>query len=338
MKPIGENKHNNIKALLQKGISIRKIASQTGVSKSKIGEIRKALGLDPSLAKQGAPKKMTEKDDRLAARLIRSGQVDTAVQATQYLNSIAKNTLNPQTVRNHLKKMGMRSVVKKKKPLLSKFHQKAQLNFANLYKEWTEDDWKQVIWSDESKINRLGSDGIKYTWKKKGEGLLDREIIGTKKFGGGNIMVWGCMGWEGVGDMVYVEGRMDADQYVDILDNGLLSSVEKFGMDVEDIIFQQDNDPKHTSKKAKQWFQDRGIQLLEWPAQSPDLNPIEHLWGILKKRIYNYYQEADGVNELWDRAAKAWLKITPEEVQNLIKSMPRRIHAVIKARGGHTKY
>lgn len=234
--------------------------------------------------------------------------------------------------------MGMRSVVKKKKPLLSKFHKKARLNFANLYKEWTEDDWKQVIWSDESKINRLGSDGIKYTWKKKGEGLLDREIIGTKKFGGGNIMVWGCMGWEGVGDMIYVEGRMDADQYVGILDDGLLSSVEKFGMDVEDIIFQQDNDPKHTSKKAKQWFEDQEIQLLEWPAQSPDLNPIEHLWGILKKRIYNYEEEADGVNELWDRAAKAWLEITPEEVQNLIKSMPRRIHAVIKARGGHTKY
>ena len=116
MKPIGENKYNNIKALLQKRISIRKIASQTGVSMSKIGEIRRALGLDPSLAKQGAPKKMTEKDDRLAARLIRSGKVDTAVQVTQHLNFIVNKSLNPQTVRNHLKKMGMRSVVKKKKP------------------------------------------------------------------------------------------------------------------------------------------------------------------------------------------------------------------------------
>ena len=171
-----------------------------------------------------------------------------------------------------------------------------------------------------------------------GEPLLDREVIGTKKFGGGNIMVWGCIGWEGTGDLVYIEGKMNADQYVDIMENGLLSSVEKLGMDLDGIIFQQDNNPKHTSKKAKQWFEEHRIQLLDWPAQSPDLNPIEHLWKLLKRKIYDYDNSAEGVNESWDRAAKAWLEITPEEVQNLIESMPRRITAVINAKGGHTKY
>ncbi len=71
------------------------------------------------------------------------------------------------------------------------------------------EDWKRVIWSDETKINRIGSDGKQWVWKQVGEGLISREVQGTVKFGGGKIMVWGCMGWEGVGQLAEVEGRMD---------------------------------------------------------------------------------------------------------------------------------
>ena len=99
------------------------------------------------------------------------------------------------------------------------------------------EDWKRIIWSDETKINRLGSDGKQWVWKQKGEGLIEREIQGTVKFGGGNLMVWGCMGWNGVGQLVEVEGRMDANQYVDILENHLLPSIEESGISSEDLIF-----------------------------------------------------------------------------------------------------
>lgn len=338
MKKISKQSINNIKALLAKGVSVREVAKRTGISKSKVGELRQSMNLEPSDTKKGRPAKLSEADDRVISRLIRSGKADTAVQVAQHLNNHSGQTLSASTIRRSLKKQGMKAVVKKKKPMLSKFHRKARLAFAEKYKEYTEEDWKQVIWSDESKINRLGSDGQKYTWKRAGEPLLDREVIGTKKFGGGNIMVWGCMGWTGVGKMVYVEGKMDAEQYCSILDDGLLGTLEKFQLEVEDIIFQQDNDPKHTSKLATKWFQDQNITLLSWPAQSPDLNPIEHLWGILKRKIYDYEFPAEGVDEIWQRAAEAWSRITPEEVQNLISSMPRRIAAVIRAKGGHTKY
>ena len=96
------------------------------------------------------------------------------------------------------------------------------------------EDWKKVIWSDETKINRIGSDGKQWVWKQMGEGLIEREVQGTVKFGGGNIMVWGCMGWNGVEELAEVEGRTGANQYVEILDNHLLPSLADSGIDEDE--------------------------------------------------------------------------------------------------------
>jgi hypothetical protein len=154
----------------------------------------------------------------------------------------------------------LKAVTKKKKPLLSAVHRKKRLAFALKYQNWTVEDWKKVIWSDETKINRIGSDGKQWVWKQVGQGL---KVQGTVKFGGGNIMVWGCMGWDEVGRLAEVEGKMDADQYVSILEDNLLPSLEELEFSAKDVIFQQDNDPKHISKKATKWFEDNDINVLD---------------------------------------------------------------------------
>ena len=88
------------------------------------------------------------------------------------------------------------------------------------------DDFQRVLWSDETKINCFGSDGKEYMWKRKGEPLSEREIQPTVKHGGGRIMVWGAMGWNGVGKMAEIEGIMDSDQYINILEGNMLPFME----------------------------------------------------------------------------------------------------------------
>ena len=134
----------------------------------------------------------------------------------------------------------------------------------------------------------------------------------------------GCMRWDWVGYCCKIDGRIDAELYSQILEDEVQNSLEWWGKGPTDIIFQQDNDPKHTSKLAKSQFKDHEIQVMEWPAQSPDLNPIEHLQFHLKKQLSDHKTPLSGILELWERVEKEWEEIKPKVCQNLIESMPRR--------------
>lgn len=338
MHPISSADKENILSLASHGHSSHSIAKKTGLGKSTIIKTLHNILPNCQMPSSDRPSKLSLTDQHAIISQIKTGRVTNAVQATKHINTIIPHPVSSQTVRNIFKKHSFKAVVKKKMLLLSARHRKARLAFALKYREWTVEDWKRVIWSDETKINRFGSDGRQWVWKQKGEGLVEREVQGTVKHGGGNIMVWGCMEWNGIGQLAEIEGKMDADQYVSILEDHMLPSLENCGISEEEVIFQQDNDPKHTSKKAKKWMEDQHITLLDWPAQSPDLSPIEHLWVHIKNRLNEYPIPPKGVWQIWGRAVEIWNNIPPEVCQKLIESVPRRLEAVIKAKGGHTKY
>ena len=144
------------------------------------------------------------------------------------------------------------------------------------------------------------------------------------------------MNW--VGKQIEVQGNMGAVQYCEILEEGVEGSIESLEMAEDMWYFQQDNNPKHTRKKDRPvvfWQQHHHSHEVACPIP---LNPIEHLWQQLKAKLHQCDTPPKGVHDLWDRVAKEWNEIPPEIYQKLIESMPRRIQAVLKAKGGHTKY
>ena len=124
-------------------------------------------------------------------------------------------------------------------------------------------------------MNMIGSNRVVYVWKKRIKFISYYPTSATVKCQGwNNLMVWGCMGWNNMGMLIEVKEKMNADQYCQILGDRMVESFEKLEIVVDEQYFQQDNDPKHTSKKATQY---NNIQLLLWPAQSSDLDHVEYL-------------------------------------------------------------
>jgi transposase len=338
MHSLAASKIEEVLSLIDSGHSARQISSITGTHYSTVTRLWSKHHPDTPKPCGGHPAKLSDTDIHHAMHLINSGKADNAAQVTQILRNIKNTTLSTEAVRLRLKGAGWKAVVKKKRPMLSKHHKKERMDFAVSHKEWTLEDWKRVVWSDETKVNRLGSDGRKWVWKRVDEPLTDQLVQGTKKFGGGSIMVWGCMTWDGAGMACKIDGKMDAELYCQILDDDLQKTFSYYGKNPAHVLFQQDNDPKHTSKRAQNWFNNHGIQVMQWPSQSPDLNPIEHLWNHVKRKLGEYEEPATSVNELWERFQDEWDGIEPSVCQNLIESMPRRIEAVLRAKGGYTKY
>jgi hypothetical protein len=142
----------------------------------------------------------------------------------------------------------------------------------------------------------------------------------------------------GAGSLYRIQGHLDRYQYVDILETIMKPQVN--GMfPGEGFAIIQDNCPIHNAGKVKEWFDENPqFDLWDWPANSPDLNPIEHAWAYVKNRI-----ELDGVddaNALWQRTEDAWDAMLDDVDywEKLALSMPRRIAAVIQANGYWTKY
>ncbi len=261
MPKVSNKDRDSIKALLLQNHSIRAISKMLSIPKSSIYDKAKEMGLKTN-NRAGRKKILSPQDVTFAITQLSSNKTNTVEKLTKTLNERNGTKISRQSLSRELHNAGMRAKMKKKKPAISEKNRKERLAFAKSHKDWTVDDWKRVVFSDESKINRFGSDGLKWTWVRDNEPLQPRSVIPTVKGGGGSLMIWGCITADGVGYLTEIEGIMDQHLYLEILKGELVDTIEYYEIDESKMIFMQDNDPKHKAKLVMEFIEDQDYSLL----------------------------------------------------------------------------
>lgn len=323
--------HNETKSLAE-------ISRIVGRARSTVQSIIKRYGINKTnknAPRSGRKCKLNVYDERSVVRLIKKNPRLSAPKICTALAVDTGKTVSPSTIRRTLKKGGYNGRVARRKYFVSKVNKIKRLEFAKQYEHHDMNYWKKVIFTDESKYNIFGSDGRCRVWRKKNTELKKENLKGTVKHGGGSVMVWGCMSASGVGKLHFIDGIMDQYVYIDILKQNLRASAEKMGL-YNDFIFQQDNDPKHSALNARLYVLYNTPHYMKTPPQSPDVNPIEHLWDELERRIRT--RKISNKVELKQALQEEWLLIEEKVTQNLVESMQRRLKAIIKSKGYPTKY
>lgn len=215
---------------------------------------------------------------------------------------------------------------------LSDLHKGHRVAWSEPKLEWN-NEWRQIIFSDEKKFNLDGPDGLAYYYHDIR--TVERSHI-KRQFGGGGVMVWAAIGWNGRTAIRVIESTMDAIDYQEVLRSTLLPKINEIAEGRP--IFQQDNAPVHSARSTKDWLGRRRITVIDWPARSPDLNPIENCWGWLTRQVYADGKQFHTKDELKAGILKAWEKMPQEYIQKLFESMPRRVASVVEAGGCFVGY
>jgi transposase len=327
-KQLTNYEKGRIDGLSSIGISNRQIASTIKRSAKVVNNYVQDKDGYGQKKSPGRPMLLSDRDKRVLSREIRQTgasvkdvMAKTGVPGSRWTSWRAvKSTGNVEYC------MGQR------RPAWKEHHLQARLEFATSHITWTT-EWDKVVFSDEKKWNLDGPDGCKYYWHD----FRDEPHWFSKRVqGGASVMTWGGFVTGGLTQLKIKQGRLNSKDYQDLLSDALLPRGVAIGG--PGWIFQQDNAPIHVSHSSMQWLQEHGVRTINWPALSPDLNPIENIWGIMVRKVYANGRQFQNVTELKNAIIAAWGSIRRNLREKLSRSMHGRCIKVLQANGGSCKH
>ena len=284
----------------------------------------------------GRPRKTTAREDRQLYRMCRERRTMSASALRDRCQQRIHIRISRGTVNNRLLSRGLRARRPAKKPLLTRERKQRRLQWAQQHRNRQLRHWRHVLFSDESRFLLHRADGRVRVRRQIGERFADDCVQGTVPHGGGSVHVWGAIHYGGKTNLVILHNNVNADTYREVLETEMVPYARAhFG---RNFLFQHDNAPAHRARRTQAFLQEQEIDQLDWPPYSPDLAPIEHSWDALGRAVRQREVQPRNLAELGQALTEEWDALPQRPINKLVESVPRRIQACIRARGGYTKY
>ena len=222
-------------------------------------------------------------------------------------------------------------------PLLNLKQRRSWLDWAKDHANWSVQDWHHVIWSDE--LGRhLGVLSKKpKVWRRSDERLVNNMTYPTHSANSSYVGYWDAISGQGVGPLFIIphNTHMNAASFKSVMEEVMIPYYHSLS---GHNIFQQDGARYHTAHSVLSFLKDQGVEVMKWPPQSPDLNPIEAVWNMLNISIDKQMKDTHSYQELERVVQEEWKKLDVRKIPSCIDSMPSRCKNVIKNKGGYSGY
>lgn len=325
---------------LEAGQSQLQVATEFNITPSVVSNLWKQFLETGSISRkpgQGRPRATTDNEDHYLALTAKRHRYSTASQLSRELNAATGTRISRHTVARRLHETGLYA----RKPAvcipLNPCHKRERLAWCRQHLPWTSLQWGNVLFTDESRFS-LDTDSRRvFIWREPGTRYRHSNIRERDRFGGGGIMVWAGIMLNGRTSLhVFEGGSLTGQTYRDrILEPYVRLFRGGFG---PNFIFMDDNARPHRANLVDEYLESEDITRMDWPARSPDLNPIEHVWDALGKAIAARHPPPRTIHELKNALLQEWDLLRQELVNCLINSMTSRCQTCITMRGGHIPY
>ena len=318
---------------------MREIGRRLRVSLSVVHRLQErfeATGSTDARPCSGRPRCTNRGDDQFLHRTALRDRTISSVELSRRLTNARGVNVSSRTVRNRLNEDRLYSRRPAVRTLLTAAHRRARVAWCRRHSRWTRQQWSRVLFSDESRFTMSLRDNRRRVWRRQGERYLDEAVQEVVRFGGGSVMAWGAFHLHGRTPLLIICGSLTGLRYREEILRPLVEpALQAIG---PGAILQDDNATPHRARIATQYEEQRGIQRMEWPANSPDLAPIEHLWDALGRRVRENYPPPATIEELSHRLQVEWENIPQVFLRRLVNSMRRHYLETLAANDGYTRH